>query len=197
MDGQAQGRGGGAGALTPSLLDRLLPEFDFRSRHSAMVAAPRPAVAAAVSAYRMEEGGSPLVRALFRVRGLEPVRGPLRSALTARGFRVLAEQPGEEVVFGIAGRFWALRELSALVALEDAEAFRRYAEPGSAKAALSLTMEPVPGGTRLTTETRVKCVDAPAYRRFFLYWALIKPFSGWIRRDVLRGIAERARASRR
>jgi hypothetical protein len=180
--------------LTASLLDRLMPEFDFRSRHTLVVAAPADAVAAAVSSYRMEEGGSPLVRALFRVRGLEPVRGTLRSALTARGFRVLAEEPGQEVVFGIAGRFWAVRELRALVVLDDAEAFAAYTEPGSAKAALSLQIQPWPGGTRLSTETRVKCVDSRGYRRFALYWALIKPFSGWIRRDVLRGIAERARA---
>ena len=183
--------------MAPSLLDRVVPEFDFRSRHSSVVAAPPEAVAAAVAAYRMEEGGSLLVRGLFRLRGLRAVRGSLRSALTSRGFRVLAEQPGQEVVFGIAGRFWALRELSALVTVEDAEAFARYAEPGCAKAALSLRLEPLPGGTRLSTETRVKCTDRRAYRRFALYWALIKPFSGWIRRDILRGIAERARATGR
>ena len=176
-----------------SLLDRLIPEFDFRSRHTLTVAAPADAVAAAVSSYRMEDGGSPLVRALFRLRGLQPVRGPLRSALTSRGFRILAEEPGREVVFGIAGRFWAVRELRALVVVEDAEAFAAYAEPGAAKAALSLQIEPGPRGTLLSTETRVKCVDSRGYRRFAPYWALIKPFSGWIRRDILRGIAERAR----
>ena len=181
--------------MTPSLLDRLMPEFDFRSRHSTVVQAPREAVAEAVSSYRMDQGGSRLVRWLFRLRGLRAVEGPLRPALTSRGFRVLAERPGEEVVFGIAGRFWAVRELAALVAVEDAARFVRYAEPGAAKAALSLTMEAVPAGTRLSTETRVKCVDARAYRRFAPYWALVKPFSGWIRRDILRGIAERARAA--
>jgi len=183
--------------LPPSLLDGLIPEFDFRSRHSLFVAAPPEAVAAAMSAYRMEEEGSWPVRWLFRLRGLRAVRGRLRSALTSRGFRVLAERPGEEVVFGIAGRFWALRELRSLVAVEDAEAFARYAEPGAAKAALGLMIDRVPGGTRLSTETRVKCVDAAAYRRFALYWTLIKPFSGWIRRDILLGIGARARATSR
>jgi hypothetical protein len=174
-----------------------MPDFDFRSRHALTVAAPVDAVAKAVSAYQMEEEGSWPVRWLFRLRGLRRVRGPLRSALTSRGFRVVAERPGEEVVFGITGRFWALRELAAMAAAEDADAFVRYAEPGCAKAALSLALEALPEGTRLSTETRVKCVDARAYRRFALYWTLIKPFSGWIRRDILRGIAARARASLR
>ncbi|MDQ4004708.1 MAG: hypothetical protein M3135_00190 [Actinomycetota bacterium] len=39
------------------------------------------------------------------------------------------------------------------------------------------------------TETRVLCVDDRARRRFAVYWALIGPFSGWIRHDLLRGIA--------
>jgi hypothetical protein len=45
------------------------------------------------------------------------------------------------------------------------------------------------GTTDLVTETRVQCMDEEARRRFGLYWALINKFSGWIRRDMLRGIA--------
>ncbi len=65
----------------------------------------------------------------------------------------------------------------------------------SAKVAVNVRLEAVSAGTtRLSTETRVKCVDGAAYRRFVLYWALIKPFSGWIRREMLRSIERRALA---
>ena len=45
------------------------------------------------------------------------------------------------------------------------------------------------GSTLLSTETRVRCVDDEARRRFALYWLLIRVFSGWLRRDLLRKIA--------
>ena len=41
----------------------------------------------------------------------------------------------------------------------------------------------------MITETRVRCVDDRARRRFALYWLLIKVFSGWLRRDFLRKVA--------
>jgi hypothetical protein len=47
------------------------------------------------------------------------------------------------------------------------------------------------GTTHLVTETRVVCADPAARRRFALYWLLIKPFSAWIRRDMLQAIARR------
>ena len=106
------------------------------------------------------------------------------------GFTVLAEEPGKELVLGVAGRFWALDERANLISLPDARGFAAFSRAGHAKAAMSLRFEPLADGrTRLGTETRVKCVDAAAYRRFALYWALIGPFSAWLRRDLLRGIA--------
>jgi hypothetical protein len=93
------------------------------------------------------------------------------------------------VVLGIAGRFWALDERGSMIALRDARAFVDFSQAGAAKAAGNLRLGALgPATTLLSTETRVHCVDAVAYRRFALYWALISPFSGWIRRDMLRGM---------
>ena len=47
-------------------------------------------------------------------------------------------------------------------------------------------------GTRLSTETRVRCSEDASRRRFRLYWAVIAPFSGLIRREVLRTIRHEA-----
>ncbi|TMB67768.1 MAG: hypothetical protein E6J43_07850, partial [Chloroflexi bacterium] len=43
-------------------------------------------------------------------------------------------------------------------------------------------------GTRLFTETRVRCLGVPSRRWFRLYWLVIRPFSGLLRRSMLRGI---------
>lgn len=176
-----------------SLLHQLMPAFDFGHRHAIVVAAPPARVAEAAETYSLATEGSAFVRLLFRLRGLTPPSGSLRAAARAMHFAVLAEEPGRELVLGVAGRFWALDERANLISLPDAQAFVAFSRPGHAKAAMSLRYEPLAdGGTRLRTETRVTCVDAAAYRRFALYWALIGPFSAWIRRDLLRGIRRRA-----
>jgi hypothetical protein len=44
------------------------------------------------------------------------------------------------------------------------------------------------GKTLLETETRVTCGDVASRRKFRLYWLLVRPFSGLIRRLMLRAI---------
>jgi hypothetical protein len=174
------------------LLTELVPDFDFRSRHEIEVAAPPTRVSEAVERYRPDRGAL-LARFLVRVRGLDLPRGTLRESFAASGFTLLAEDPGEEVVFGIAGRFWALREKANLDTPADAIAFKTFARPGQAKAALNLRIEAAPGGgTRLSTETRVRCSDRAARWRFGAYWAFIRPFAGFLRRAMLRGIKREA-----
>ena len=179
--------------MVNSLLDSLMPVFDFGHRHAIVVAAPPARVAEAAETYGLATDGSAFGRLLFLLRGLTPPSGTLRAAGRAMGFAVLAEEPGKELVLGVAGRFWALDERANLISLPDARAFVGFSRPGHAKAAMSLRYEPLADGrTRLSTETRVACVDAAAFRRFALYWTLIGPFSAWIRRDLLRSIRRRA-----
>jgi hypothetical protein len=176
-------------------LAALLPLYDFGSRHVVEIAAPAARVWEAIEQYAPSHDGSALVRLLFRLRGFtpRPTRLGLRAGFARTGFRVLAERPGVEIVFGIAGRFWRLDEPAALTIVADAGAFRAYGAPGAAKAAMSLHVEALgPARTRLTTATRVRCSDRAAYYRFALYWGLIKPASGWIRREMLRAVAHRA-----
>ena len=47
-------------------------------------------------------------------------------------------------------------------------------------------------GTRLFTETRVRCLGRSSRRWFRLYWLVIRPFSGLLRRAMLSGIRARA-----
>jgi hypothetical protein len=61
------------------------------------------------------------------------------------------------------------------------------------KIAIAFEAEPIPGGTRLATETRVSALDEHSRRRFRLYWLAIGEFSGLIRRHWLRAAQEAAR----
>ena len=176
------------------LLDEIMPTWQFGNHHQIVVDAPAGRVAEAIESMRLDRDASWLVRALFRARGLSfPTGATPRAALTATGFSVLGERPGREIVFGIAGKFWAPREMANLVRVPYADAFKQFAQPGQAKGALNLRIEPLDDGrTLLGTETRVWCTDRRARVLFGIYWTLIRIPSGIIRVDMLRSIARRA-----
>jgi hypothetical protein len=167
-------------------LDSILPEPDFGNRHSIVIDAPAQLVWEAAESYRADR--SWIIRVLFRLRGL-PVPKTLRQSMSGMGFNVLGERPNEEVVVGIAGKFWTLNEAANLIPLTDARSFIDFKQPGTAKAAANVRVERLSAArTLLSTETRVGCADSAAYRNFALYWAMIKPWSGIIRRSILQGI---------
>ena len=173
-----------------TLLDEVLPEFDYRSHHRRRVLASPDEVGTAMERYRLDRDSSAFVRILFRLRGLKVPSGSLRDVLTGLRFGVLAERPGEEIVVGTIGRFWTLRERDNLERPRDLEDFRTFSPPGWAKGVMTLRVEPRDdGSSMLVTETRVLCMDEQARRRFAAYWAFINVFSGYIRRDLLGGIA--------
>jgi len=174
------------------LIDDFMPEYDFHERHETVVAAPRDAVRAAVEAWR--PANSLLWRALLRMRGLGRPAGSLREWAESNGFLRLAETD-DEVVYGQAGRFWAVNGRGALVSPKSVEEFRTFADPRYAVAIMNVAGEALgPERTRLYTETRVRALGPVARRRFRLYWLLIRPFSGLLRWSMLRGIAARAAA---
>ncbi|MEP6977742.1 MAG: hypothetical protein ABI948_06780 [Thermoleophilia bacterium] len=148
-----------------------LPDCDVSSRHERFVAAePEPALAALL--------GSPpdsVVRALLRVRGMRAAP-TLEEFFAGHGFNELSRTPTELVV-GASGRPWRLTE--RLGPFADARA-------GTVRLAADFRAEPAPGGTLLSTETRVSATNAAARKAFRRYWGVIGPFSGLIRRRWLR-----------
>jgi hypothetical protein len=118
----------------------------------------------------------------------------LTEAMQQSGFALLGERPGEEIVLGLAGKFWQLSPERA--ALRGREDFLSYQQNGSARASMNLRIAPLADGrTRLSTETRVRCFGGAA-QKFKLYWMLVGPFSAWIRRDWLRSIKRASESAR-
>jgi hypothetical protein len=133
------------------------------------------------------------MRFLFLLRGLGTRRKAIgyRDSLKANGFLLLAEDD-HEVVYGQIGRFWAVRERAALVSPKTTEEFMTFSDPGFAVAVMDLRVQATKRGTRLTTETRVRCLGRTSRTMFRVYWFFIRPFSGLIRRWALRGMKEHA-----
>jgi hypothetical protein len=125
-------------------------------------------------------------------RAVRPARVTLDEFLRA-GFGIVDERPGREVVLGLGGKFW--QPAPRVHPLTNAAELATPA-PGEVNAAWSFAVHPGDDGTTLLrTETRILAADAPSRRRFRAYWLVVRPFSGWIRRVMLRAIrreAERA-----
>jgi hypothetical protein len=162
-------------------IDQVLPAWDANEVHG--VELPVPPEQALELALALPLASDPIVRTLLRMRGLG-TGGTIGSAFGGMRFEELARTPTELVV-GFAGRPWRPRG--------DVRPFAD-ATPGTVQVAVDLRAEPAPGGSRLTTETRIAAVDVAARRAFRRYWLLVGPFSAVIRRRWLAGVARAARA---
>ena len=191
------------------LIDEYLPRYDVRERHRTRVAASPDVTYGAL--HSADLAASPLVRGLLLTRALPAAlargRAGLRdlrargatpftlATLEALGFRVLDAAPPTELVLGLEGRFWRVRD-GALRTPAAADFRTQAPAPGTARGVWSFHLAAQPDGTtELTTETRVRCADAGARRRFLPYWYVIRPGSGIIRRAILRAIRRRAEAA--
>jgi hypothetical protein len=170
------------------LIDEWLPEFDVGERHD--VALPVPAERALELVLATPAASDRVVRSLISARGMVARDETIERFFAAHRFVVLA-RTSTEWVAGAVGAVW--RPRGGLLRLDDAEAWRAAAVPGTIKGAVDFRAEPIPGGSRLTTETRVQASDARARRRFRLYWLAIGPFSALIRRRWLKAIQEASR----
>jgi hypothetical protein len=172
------------------LIDDWLPEFDVGERHD--VAVPLEPDRALALALALPAAPDRTVWALISARGMVARDQTIEGFFAAHRFVVLDRSPTEWVA-GAVGAVW--RPRGGLVRLDDAEAWRAAAVPGTIKGAVDFRAEPIPGGSRLTTETRVKAVDDRARRAFRLYWLAVGPFSALIRRRWLAAVMASAKRS--
>jgi hypothetical protein len=176
--------------MNTTLLDSVMPEFQFVERHRAWVDASPEAVLAAAREVSLADMA--LARLLMRVRGMRTLaRGPLWEQLLAGGFVALGETPGHEVLAGAIGQMWKLTGGHS-PKVGNAVEFAAFNQPGYAKAAMNLSVHDVNGRCALMTETRVFATDPAARRAFSRYWLIVRPGSGIIRRVWLRAAKKRA-----
>jgi hypothetical protein len=142
------------------LLDRAMPEFHFRERHSLPMDAPPERIFQELE--RLDLGRSAVIRGLFRLRGLQ--WKDLRFERLVSDLHMKRESAeGERLFWGDEYLAGARLGLAWNFAVEEGE-----------------------GGRIVSTETRVYCSTAWLRAAFGAYWLVIRPFSGWIRIIMLR-----------
>jgi len=189
-------------ASTKTLLDEFMPVYDVAARYEIDISAPASKVYETLLHHSLLD--SPVARFLMTLRSLpgaiaQSFKGrplqkfciPSISEIKGGDFIKLAEMPGEEIVLGLIGQFWKLH--GGLVRIKNADEFVGYMKGGYTKAALNLLVIPLnENKSRLSTETRVHTTDAVSRKKFLRYWKIIGPFSGLLRRDMLRRIKREA-----
>ncbi|MGH9421261.1 MAG: hypothetical protein ACRD3J_14885, partial [Thermoanaerobaculia bacterium] len=161
-------------AAVHSRLDEIAPHWQFEEHHEIQIDAPPERIYAAIREVTAREirffGILTTIRCLGRCRGESilnaPDAKPILDVATRSGFRLLADDPPHELVIG------------ARVAPQTAAIMNFRVERDG----------------RLTTETRVFSKSDKGRRSFAVYWRIIRPGSGIIRRSWLEAIKRRAEA---
>ena len=178
-------------------MDEFLSTHDFSAVHEIRINAPPTVVYRCL--LRSDFNKQWVVRLLMTIRtGKRPPRnrvpGDLPQRLQGTGFVVLAEVPSEELVIGVAGKFW--RPNGGRCLDLTAGDFGGFCRPGYAKAAWNFRLRTEsPESTVLSTETRIKCFGRAALWKFRFYWSLVGPFSGLIRKAILKQVKTEAEST--
>jgi len=176
-------------------IDELLPSYDVRARYQILVHAPLEATVEAFES--VDFSALPLTRFLMGLRTLmtrkrsERGSGTQLERLQRAGFIELARLPRQEIVLGVVGRFWRID--SGIITGLTAEQILHFQREGYAKAAWNFAFSSeLDHVTKVSTETRIHCIGRVAKYKFRAYWLLVGPFSGIIRKEMLRMIKRKA-----
>jgi hypothetical protein len=171
------------------LLDRFMPAYEVVERHHVYVNASAGVTLATARA--LDVMANPIARAVFKTRALvlggttdkRQLPRPLAEQMEAIGWRVLAELPDKEIVFGAVTKPWEAEPEFRGVAPAE---FAAFTEPGYVKIVWTLRADAIgESASVFRTETRVATTDAMARARFRRYWAFAAPGVAVIRSLML------------
>ena len=168
------------------LIDEFMPKYDFKESHDIKIRASRANVFRALNETDLCD--SWVIRSLFFLRGL-PTKKMKLSELEKMRFEMLGKSENEEVLLGLAGKFWTIKGDLKKV---NSSNFREFCEKGFAKAVWDFSLDEDADETLLTTETRIECLGEESLKSFGFYWNFIKPFSGIIRMEMLKAVKRNA-----
>jgi putative NADPH-quinone reductase len=164
---------------TSRLIDQVMPDYDVRLHHKTTIGAPAEIAFGAMDHTDVER--SPIVQALFRAREIlmrarhaeRTLPHGLLAQFEAFGWTIVAQEPGREYVFGAITEPWKANPAFHGLPREE---FRRFRDPGYAKIAFTLRVDPLDPNTSIAqTETRVQVTDAVSRARFRRYWSFLSP----------------------
>lgn len=175
------------------VLDRLLPVYEFSERHRIVVHAGMDRTFEAVEAMDLTDSSiARTLMTLWRIPARVMVKELPERHMSVADFLPLHVASPTDLVRGLVGGKGAPENRKAL----DPAQFIALDDPGCIKLVWGFHLSPAGDGrTLVVTETRVHCTDARIRRSFTVYWCIIRPWSGLIRRRLLASIKQKAEGS--
>lgn len=161
-----------------SLIDKYLPEFTFSEKHEIVVNGPIDKVF--LTTKNIDLSKSKIIVLLFKLRGIPTKRLNLQNLIEDFGFTNLEEQYPNETLIG----FWARSKIEPVTNYKD---FINNTISAKSKVVWNFSfLNNDSTHTKVTTETRIQCVNTITKILFSLYWLVVRPFSGLIRIQMLK-----------
>jgi hypothetical protein len=161
-----------------TLIDKYMQHYTFREYHETMVNCSVQNVYHIAKDFDLSK--SKMIEILFRMRGLPTNRMNLKGFIDDMGFTALEENFPYEFLIG----FWTRSKIEKISNYED---FIGNSISPWVKAVWNFKFDELEANkTIVSTETRVLCVAPVTRYTFGLYWLIIKPFSGLIRKKMLK-----------
>ncbi len=168
------------------LIDKYLPEYTFNEYH--WIDVNRPVEDVYQCAHDFDLSKSKLIKMLFMLRGLPTKRMNLQDFISDIGFTNIEENFPKEMLIG----FWIRKRIEPIGGYDD---FMANTISARVKVVWNFKCETTNNGqTKLSTETRILCINPVAKITFGLYWLMIRPFSGATRKKMLQIIKDDAEA---
>jgi len=164
------------------LIDKYLPEYTFSEYHEIVIDGSIETVFDMSKNFDLSK--SKLIKLLFKLRGLPTNRLNLQGFIADIGFTNIEEAFPTENLIG----FWVRTKIEPITTYDD---FVNNAISARIKCVWNFHLEKLNSSqTKLSTETRVLGIGRVARITFGLYWFVIKPFSGIIRKKMLQIIKQ-------
>jgi hypothetical protein len=183
-------------AERPMLVDEILPEYQLGEKHSVFIeASPERIFESLKRVTSDEQPKSRLMNLLPVVMGKReaPSEESLYEMLRDESGLVLEEPNRELVTANI-----ATADEHTPSTPDTVRGFVAYRlRHNEMKNAVNIRVDPVGGGSRLTTETRMMFADRRSCHDFGWYYGVIYPGSSLIRVDILEAVKRRAESTNR
>jgi hypothetical protein len=162
------------------MIDYYLPEFDYNEIHSKIINAPLDKVYNNLR--HLDFAASWISRWLFKIRGLGTNAMSFDLMVDTGSFFTIYEKENNEWVVGLLAD--SFRMPVNLTADQD---FRDWNPGKGIKIAWNFKCDVLnKDKVKVSTETRIKCLNKKSKFVFSIYWFFVRPFSGLIRREMLR-----------
>ncbi len=171
----------------PGLLDQFLPRWTFAHRYATVVDSGDINAVYDI-AHNVNLAKSPFITPLLKLRGLPVDRLDGLAFAERMGWTEMAQERGREFIVG----YWKSDRVKPI---KSRMQFLHDTPGAIQKVAFSFRFRKLgPNQVEVDTETRVLCIGRGERLRYSLYWLAIKPFSGLIRKEILKIIKREAEA---